>query len=133
MRGGRGGVVREVREHSNVALAAVDFLSFPTPLLRLCWGSKNILRFSFPSHVLAVRWQHITILELSTTTLFTSPLFCPPYPLLSIPFSPQTSCSGSFQGQISLSGSAARKRKKKQCLYFFVLVFNERETFETWK
>ena len=34
---GRGGVVREVREHSNVALAAVNFLSFPIPL-RLCWG-----------------------------------------------------------------------------------------------
>ena len=35
---GRGGVVREVREHSSVALAAVNFLSFPMPLLRLCLG-----------------------------------------------------------------------------------------------
>ena len=33
---GRGGVVREVREHSSVALAAVNFLSFPIPLLWLC-------------------------------------------------------------------------------------------------
>ena len=41
MRGeGRGEVVREVREHSSVALAAVNFLSFLIPLLRLCWG-KN--------------------------------------------------------------------------------------------
>ena len=38
MGGGRGGVVREVREHSSVALAAVNFLSFPIPRLRLCWG-----------------------------------------------------------------------------------------------
>ena len=105
MGGGRGGVVREVREHSSVALAAVNFLSFPIPLLRLCWGSIKILRFSFPSHVLAVHWQHITILELSTTTLFTSPLLCPhllpivhsPSPLLFISPPPQTSRLGSFQ------------------------------------
>ena len=41
---GRGGVVREVREHSSVALAAVNFLSFPIPLLWLCWGNIKILR-----------------------------------------------------------------------------------------
>ena len=35
MGGGREGVVREVREHSSVALAAVNFLSFPMPLVRL--------------------------------------------------------------------------------------------------
>ena len=40
MGGGRGGVVREVREHSSVALAAVNFLSFPMPLVRLFLG-KN--------------------------------------------------------------------------------------------
>ena len=33
---GRGGVVREVREHSCVALAAINFLSFSIPLLWLC-------------------------------------------------------------------------------------------------
>ena len=38
MGGERGGVVREVREHSSVPLTAVNFLSFPIPLLRLCWG-----------------------------------------------------------------------------------------------
>ena len=38
MGGVRGGVVREVREHSSIALAAVNFLSFLIPLLRLCWG-----------------------------------------------------------------------------------------------
>ena len=80
MGGGRGGVVREVREHSSVALAAVNFLSFPIPLLKLCWGSIKMLAISFPSHVFAVRWQYITILELSTKILFTSPLLCPPPP-----------------------------------------------------
>ena len=44
MGGGRGGVVREVREHSSVALAAVNFLSFPIPLLKLCWGSIKMDR-----------------------------------------------------------------------------------------
>ena len=38
MGGERGGVVREVRERSSVPLTAVNFLSFPIPLLRLCWG-----------------------------------------------------------------------------------------------
>ena len=36
MGGGRGGVVREVREHSSVALA-INFLSFPIPILWLFW------------------------------------------------------------------------------------------------
>ena len=31
--GGTEGVVREVREHSSVSLAAVYFLSFPVPIL----------------------------------------------------------------------------------------------------
>ena len=39
-----------------------------------------MLAISFPSHVFAVRWQYITILELSTKILFTLPLLCPPPP-----------------------------------------------------
>ena len=84
MGGGRGGVVREVGEHSSVALAVVSFLSFPIPLLVV----GALLPFSFPSHAFAVRWQYITILELSTTTLITSPLLCPQLPLIVHPASP---------------------------------------------
>ena len=42
MGGGRGGVVREVREHSSVALAAVNLLSFPILPLWLCRGKINM-------------------------------------------------------------------------------------------
>ena len=44
---GRGGVVREVREHSSVALA-INFLSFPIPILWLFWRKiKTFAIFRF--------------------------------------------------------------------------------------
>ena len=62
MGGGRGGVVREVGEHSSVALAAVNFLSFPMPLLRLCLGKIKIF-YNF-------RFLHTFLLSAGSTLPF---------------------------------------------------------------
>ena len=131
---GRGGVVREVGEHSSVALAAVSFLSFPIPLLRLCWGFIAIFvsftRFCCP---LAIHY-HFRVIYNDCDYL--APIVSPPPPYCPsrIPPPPQTSFPEAFSGQISLNGSEDRNRNKKQCLsIFFVLVFIERETLETLK
>ena len=137
MGSGRGGVLREVREHSSVALAAVNFLSFLMPLFRLCWGKIKMFaifvsftRFCCP---LAIHY-HFRVIHNDFDYL--APIVSPPPPYCPsrIPPPPQTSLPEAFSGQISLNGSADRNRNKKQCLKnFFVLVFNERETLETWK
>ena len=126
---GRGGVVREVGEHSSVALAAVSFLSFPIPLLRLCWGFIAIFvsftRFCCP---LAIHY-HFRVIYNDCDYL--APIVSPPPPYCPsrIPPPPQTSLPEAFSGQISLNGSEDRHRNKKQCLsILFVLVFIERES-----
>ena len=81
MGGGRGGVVREVGEHSSVALAAVNFLSFPMPLLRLCLGKIKIFtifvsfkRFCCP---LAVHY-HFRVIH--NNFVYLAPIVSPPPP-----------------------------------------------------
>ena len=117
MGGGRGGVVREVREHSSVALAAVNFLSFPMPLLRLCLGKIKIFtifvsftRFCCP---LAIHY-HFRVIHNNFVYLAPivspPPLYCPSPP----PHKPPV--EEAFCGKISLNGSTDRHRIKKQCL-----------------
>ena len=137
MGGGRGGVLREVREHSSVALAAVYFLSFPIPLLRLCWGKikmfaifVSLTRFYCPLPIhYHFRVIHNNFLYLAPTVSPPCP-YCPSPPPL--PHKPPV--QETFSGQISLNGSADGNRNKKNAYkFFFVFVFNERQTLETWK
>ena len=86
MGGERGGVVREVREHSSVALAAVNFLSFPMPLLRLCLGKIKIFtifvsfkRFCCP---LAVHY-HFRVIH--NNFVYLAPIVSPPPPYCQFP------------------------------------------------
>ena len=81
MGGGRGGVLREVREHSSVALAAVYFLSFPIPLLRLCWGKikmfaifVSLTRFYCPLPI------HYHFRVIHNNFLYLAPTVSPPCP-----------------------------------------------------
>ena len=71
--------------------------------------------------VAAVRCQYITILELSTTTLFTSPLLCPHLPPIvhppPLPHKPPV--QETFSGQISLNDSADRYRNKKMPINYY--------------
>ena len=89
MGGGRGGVVREVGEHSSVALAAVNFLSFPMPLLRLCLGKIKIFtifvsfkRFCCP---LAVHY-HFRVIH--NNFVYLAPIVSPPPPYCPFPLPP---------------------------------------------
>ena len=116
MGGGRGGVVREVGEHSSVALAAVNFLSFPMPLLRLCLGKIKIFtifvsfkRFCCP---LAVHY-HFRVIH--NNFVYLAPIVSPPPPYCQFPPPPphKPPVQEAFSDQISLNGSAARNRNKK--------------------
>ena len=126
MRGeGRGGVVREVREHSSIALAAVYFLSFPIPLLRLCWGCVAVFvsftRFCCP---LAIRY-HFRVIHNNFVYLALAPIVSPPPPYCpSPPPPPQTSRSGSFQWS-NFNEWLCRSQQKQETMpiYFFCFVF----------
>ena len=122
---GRGGVVREVREHSSVALAAVNFLSFPIPRLRLCWGKIKMFaifvsftRFCCP---LAIHY-HFRVIHNNfvyfAPTVSPPPPYCPTPPL---PHKPPV--QEAFSGQISLNCSADRNRNKKMPINFFCFGF----------
>ena len=78
---GRGGVVREVREHSSVALAAVNFLSFPIPLLRLCWGKIKMfaifVSFTCFCCSLAIHY-HFRVIH--NNFVYLAPIVSPPPP-----------------------------------------------------
>ena len=87
MRSGRGGVVREVREHNSVALTAVNFLSFPIRLLRLCWGKIKMFaifvsftRFCCP---LAIHY-HLRVIH--NNFFYLAPIVSPLPPIVHPPF-----------------------------------------------
>ena len=112
----RGGVVREVREHSSVALAAVNFLSFPIPRLRLCWGKIKMFaifvsftRFCCP---LAIHY-HLRVIHNNFVYLA---LLCPHFLPIVHPPPHKPPVEEALCGKISLNGSADRHRIKKQCL-----------------
>ena len=126
-----------MREHSSVALAAVNFLSFPIPRLRLCWGKIKMFaifvsftRFCCP---LAIHY-HFRVIHNNFVYLALAPIVSPPPPYCPSPPPHKPPVQEAFSGQISMNGSADRNRNKKQCLsIFFVLFFIERETLGTLK
>ena len=124
MGGGRGGVLREVREHSSVALAAVNFLCFPIPLLRLCWGKIKMFaifvsftRFCCP---LAIHYHFIVI---HNNFVYLAPTVSPPPPIVHPPLPHKPPVQETFSGQRSLNGSADRNRNKKMPMNFFCFCF----------
>ena len=134
-----------MREHSSIALAAVYFLSFPIPLLRLCWGFVAIFvsftRFFCP---LAIHY-HFRVIHNNFVYLALAPIVSPPPPPLSLPPPPppppplvpppppscpfpppppQTSRSGSFQWS-NFNEWLCRSQQKQETMpiYFFCFVF----------
>ena len=123
-----GGVVREVREHSSVALAAVNFLSFPIPRLRLCWGKIKMFaifvsftRFCCP---LAIHY-HFRIIY--NNFVYLAPIVSPHSPYCPSPPPHKPPFEEAFSVKISLNGSADRHRIKNNAYKFFLFWFLMKE------